>query len=63
MIGGQKLPVFTVELDGREHIDNEVGCRRDVRKSNICRRHGFEIIRIENSYARRYGDMKSILIG
>lgn len=36
--------------------------RRDRKKDQICREHGFELIRVENSYARRYNYIKSILI-
>ena len=35
---------------------------RDRQKDAICREHGFELIRVENSYARRYNYIKSILI-
>ena len=35
---------------------------RDRKKNQICREHGFELIRIENTYARRYQFMKEILI-
>lgn len=28
----------------------------------ICRAHGFELIRVENSYARRYNYIKNILV-
>ena len=30
--------------------------------NEICREHGFELIRIENTYARRYQFMKDILM-
>ena len=35
---------------------------RDRQKDAICREHGFELIRVENSYARRYHYIKDILI-
>lgn len=35
---------------------------RDRKKEAICREHGFELIRVENSYARRYHYIKDILI-
>ena len=35
---------------------------RDRKKNQICREHGFELIRIENTYARRYQFMKDILM-
>ena len=62
MVGGGELPVFAIELDGKEHVSDEVVRRRDAQKNEICRKHGFELVRIENSYARRYSYMKSILI-
>lgn len=62
LVDGREMPVFAIELDGKEHVDDEVVRRRDAQKSEICRKHGFELVRIENSYARRYSYMKSILI-
>ena len=32
------------------------------RKKEICSAHGFELIRVENSYAERYNYIKNILI-
>lgn len=60
--GKQEIPILAIELDGKEHVDNEVVKERDRKKSEICRQHGFELIRIENSYARRYNYIKSILV-
>ncbi|HWR62266.1 MAG TPA: AAA domain-containing protein, partial [Clostridia bacterium] len=59
--GKQEIPILAIELDGKEHVENEVVRERDRKKSEICRQHGFELIRIENSYARRYNYIKSIL--
>lgn len=58
----QKLPVLAIELDGKEHIENEIVRERDRKKNQICRDHGFELIRVENSYARRYNFIKGVLI-
>lgn len=60
--GKQEIPILAIELDGKEHIENEAVQERDRKKNEICRQHGFELIRIENSYARRYNYIKSILI-
>jgi hypothetical protein len=60
--GKQEMPILAIELDGKEHIENEVVRERDRKKSEICRQHGFELIRIENSYARRYNYIKNILM-
>lgn len=57
-----KIPVLAIELDGMEHVSDEVVRARDRRKEAICRRHGFQLIRVENSYARRYHHIKDILV-
>ena len=59
--GKQELPILAIELDGKEHLDDESVKRRDRIKQDICRKHGFELIRVENSYARRYNYIKGIL--
>lgn len=58
----QEIPILAIELDGREHREDELVKERDRKKNAICREHGFELIRVENSYARRYNYMKEILI-
>ena len=57
-----ELPVLAIELDGKEHFDDEVVKERDRKKNQICREHNFELIRVENTYARRYHYIKDILI-
>lgn len=59
--GGSEMPILAVELDGMEHQEDELVRKRDREKANICRAHGFELIRVENSYARRYYYIKEIL--
>ncbi len=61
-VGRNELPVLAIELDGREHFEDSVVRERDRRKNAICRDHGFELIRVENTYARRYHYIKDILI-
>lgn len=61
-IKGRDMPIFAIELDGKEHYDNEVVKARDAKKNAICKEHGFDLIRIDNTYARRYNYMKEILI-
>ncbi len=56
------IPILAIELDGREHQEDWIVRERDRKKNQICREHGFELIRIENSYARRYEYMKEILM-
>ncbi|MDR2943772.1 MAG: AAA family ATPase [Methanosarcinales archaeon] len=57
-----EYPVFAIELDGKEHVESEVVRQRDQKKEKICQEHGFRLIRVENSYARRYNYIKDILI-
>ena len=57
----QEYPILAIELDGKEHREDELVKARDRKKNEICRRHGIELIRIENSYARRYNYIKDIL--
>lgn len=56
-----EYPILAIELDGKEHMDNDLVRARDRKKNEICRMHGLELIRIENSYARRYNYIKDIL--
>ncbi len=56
------LPILAIELDGREHQEKSVVMECDSKKNQICREYGFELIRIENTYARRYQYMKNILM-
>lgn len=60
--GKRELPVLAIELDGKEHFEDEVVKERDRRKNAICEAHQMEIIRVENSYARRYHYIKEILM-
>lgn len=61
--GRQKeIPVLAIELDGKEHIEDEAVRQRDRKKARICQQYDFELIRVDNTYARRYHYMKEILI-
>lgn len=60
--GRAEYPVLAIELDGREHYEDEAVKLRDQKKNRICREHNLELIRVENSYARRYNHIKEILI-
>lgn len=62
VFGNGEIPILAIELDGKEHMEDEAVRKRDRKKNEICRKHGFELIRIENSYARRYNYIKDILI-
>ncbi|MDD6573225.1 MAG: AAA domain-containing protein [Thermoflexaceae bacterium] len=58
----QDIPVLAIELDGKEHFEDNVVKMRDKKKNDICKAHNLQIIRVENSYARRYNHIKDILI-
>ncbi len=58
---GRELPILVIELDGREHLEDEAVRRRDRKKEKICRDHAMELIRIDNSYARRYYHIRQVL--
>ena len=60
--GEEELPVLAIELDGKEHFEDEVVKSRDAKKNAICQEHNLQIIRVENSYARRYNHIKAILM-
>ena len=60
--GDQEIPLLAIELDGKEHFENEIVKNRDKKKNEICREHDLQLIRVENSYARRYNYMKEILM-
>ncbi|MCI8668660.1 MAG: DUF2726 domain-containing protein [Lachnospiraceae bacterium] len=57
----QQIPVLAIELDGKEHFEDAVVRERDRKKNKICRDHNLQLIRVENSYARRYNHIKEIL--
>ncbi|MCM1175991.1 MAG: AAA domain-containing protein [Blautia sp.] len=59
--GRQEIPILAIELDGKEHFEDEVIKNRDRKKNAVCREHDLQLIRVENSYARRYNYIKEIL--
>lgn len=60
--GGADFPVLAIELDGKEHFGDDVVKNRDRKKNEICAAHNLQLIRVENSYARRYSHIKEILM-
>lgn len=58
----EEIPVLAIELDGKEHFEEEVVKHRDEIKQAICKEHNFTLIRVDNTYARRYHYIKDILI-
>ena len=60
--GVKEIPVLAIELDGKEHMLDEAVRRRDAQKNRICQDHNLQLIRVENTYARRYNYIKEILM-
>lgn len=60
--GRNEIPILAIELDGKEHYEDAVVKARDAKKNQICAAHQMQIIRVENSYARRYNHIKEILL-
>ena len=60
--GRLEIPLLAIELDGEEHRTDENRKRCDKAKERICESHIFKLLRIPNSYARRYNHIKDILI-
>lgn len=58
----KEIPVLAIELDGKEHLEDEAVKNRDKQKNQICREHNLQLIRVENTYARRYNHIKAILM-
>lgn len=58
----REIPILAIELDGKEHFEDDIVRQRDKKKNEICRAHNLQIIRVENSYARRYNHIKEILL-
>lgn len=57
----KEYPVLAIELDGPEHHDDPKVIERDEKKKQICKDHGFTLIHVDNTYARRYNFLKDIL--
>jgi hypothetical protein len=60
--GRSEVPLLAIELDGEEHRTDENRKRCDKAKERICESHVFKLVRVPNSYARRYNHIKDILI-
>jgi hypothetical protein len=60
--GRMEVPILAIELDGKEHFEDEAVKNRDRKKNEICREHNLQLIRVENSYARRYNHIKEIIM-
>lgn len=61
IVNRQRIPVLAIELDGPEHQNDSDTIERDNKKKAICKNHNFELIHVDNSYARRYCYIKEIL--
>lgn len=55
------IPLFAFEVDGSEHTIDAQVIARDQKKEQICASHNFSLIRVPNTYARRYVYIKRIL--
>lgn len=60
-IDKKERAVLAIELDGKEHAEKQAVIRRDRKKNEICARHRLQLIRVDNTYARRYYYIKNIL--
>lgn len=60
-IDGRAYPVLAIELDGMEHKTRESRAKNDREKEEICKAQGMDLIRVDNSYARRYAYIKELL--
>ncbi|MEY8391406.1 DNA helicase [Lachnospiraceae bacterium] len=58
----QELPVLAIELDGRERMQEEFVQKLEKQKQELCKAFDMQLIRVENSYARRYNHIKEILL-
>ena len=45
--GRMQIPILAIELDGKEHYEDEVVKRRDRKKEAICKAHQLQLIRVE----------------
>ena len=43
-------------------LEDDVVKRYDEQKNRICKEHNLKLIRVENTYARRYNYIKDILL-
>ncbi|MDR2492479.1 MAG: AAA family ATPase [Coriobacteriales bacterium] len=60
--GSAEMPVLAFELDGREHFDEATVKQRDEEKNALCRAYGLKLVRVDNTYARRYAYLKDLLL-
>ena len=57
----KEIPILAIELDGKEHREDAAVRKRDQKKGEICRRRHLQLIRVDNTYARRYHYIKEVL--
>ena len=60
--GRRSVPILAIELDGHERGADSAAQQREDQKLRICQEHGFELIRVDPTYIRRYHYIKQILI-
>lgn len=61
-LGDSEIPLMAFEVDGDEHYSDPRTIERDKKKNEIARAHHLELIRVKNSYSRRYNLIKGILV-
>jgi len=56
-----KAPKIVIEVDGPEHNNDKTVIERDKKKNEICKSKDIKLIRIPNSYVRRYEFIKYMI--
>ena len=57
----KEVPILAIELDGKEHREDAAVKRRDKMKNEICQNHHLILLRVDNTYCRRYNFIKEVL--
>ena len=57
----KERPLLAIELDGKEHREDAAVKRRDKMKNEICQNHHLILLRVDNTYCRRYNFIKEVL--
>lgn len=55
MVKADGLPIFAVEIDGRQHSRDSRQRRRDEMKDELCRAAGLPLLRINSEFGRKEG--------
>lgn len=60
-VGNTSVPILVIELNGDEHLTNEITIKRDKMKKKICQDNNVKMISIPNDYYRRYVFIKELI--